>query len=389
MTGAHSPIGGSGAARWMQCPASARMAREFSNVSSEYADEGTEAHELAAMCLKAEAVFVGAVSPEDINGYDREMVEAVWKYVTYVHNFCEADPDAELLVEETFHREDIHDDYWGTADAVIYHPADRHLRVIDYKHGVGVPVEAKDNPQLLYYALGVAPRLHNRGIDRITLAIVQPRAFHRAGPIREWEIGSDELAEFEYNVRAACEATDLDDTVFVAGPWCRWCPAAGACEAHYDHILTLIPGAYETRDGDLKMPDAETFSAKRMADVLRKSQQIRSWLKRVEERAYEQAQKGKPPAGLKLVRGKSNRSWRADASMEQLAEKYELDFDDLIVSQPISPPQFEKLIPRSEWEGFNENFVKKSFGRPQLVDADDAREAVTPDLETDLADLEI
>ena len=47
----HSPLGGSGAYRWMPCPGSVRVSQGVEDPESEYAALGTAAHALAAHCL--------------------------------------------------------------------------------------------------------------------------------------------------------------------------------------------------------------------------------------------------------------------------------------------------------------------------------------------------
>ena len=48
----HSPIGASKAKQWMACPGSRRMQAGIPNRSSEYAQEGTQAHYLHELCLR-------------------------------------------------------------------------------------------------------------------------------------------------------------------------------------------------------------------------------------------------------------------------------------------------------------------------------------------------
>ena len=42
----HAVLSASAAKRWLNCPPSARLNEQFPNVSSEFAEEGTAAHEL-------------------------------------------------------------------------------------------------------------------------------------------------------------------------------------------------------------------------------------------------------------------------------------------------------------------------------------------------------
>ena len=47
MPDVHALLSASGAAKWLNCPPSARLEEKFPNESSEYAREGTVAHALA------------------------------------------------------------------------------------------------------------------------------------------------------------------------------------------------------------------------------------------------------------------------------------------------------------------------------------------------------
>ena len=48
----HAVLGASKAYRWMKCTPSARLEEKYEEEKSKYADEGTLAHELAALELK-------------------------------------------------------------------------------------------------------------------------------------------------------------------------------------------------------------------------------------------------------------------------------------------------------------------------------------------------
>ena len=63
---------------------------------------------------------------------------------------------------------------FGTADCIII--ADGTLRIVDYKHGLGVLVSLEDNPQMKCYALGALELFDGiYDIDRVSMTIYQPR----------------------------------------------------------------------------------------------------------------------------------------------------------------------------------------------------------------------
>ncbi|MDE2021066.1 MAG: DUF2800 domain-containing protein, partial [Patescibacteria group bacterium] len=156
---AHSPLGASSAERWLHCPGSVTLAKKIvlpDAEESEYAKEGTAAHEAAAFCLKHDFDSWEVIG-QDFGGIvcTREMAEALQTYISHVrmlmaqHWMIEAriggDPNTRP-----------HKDFYGTVDFAAY--TDRRnepLHVADYKHGVGISVDAEQNPQLMYYAYGI------------------------------------------------------------------------------------------------------------------------------------------------------------------------------------------------------------------------------------------
>jgi hypothetical protein len=85
---AHAQLSPSSAVRWMTCPGSVALTKDMPDTSSKYADEGTDAHELAALCLdlKRDAVsFIGDRMSTG-NVVDDDMARHVQSYVTYVRD---------------------------------------------------------------------------------------------------------------------------------------------------------------------------------------------------------------------------------------------------------------------------------------------------------------
>jgi len=72
---AHAKLSPSAAERWMTCPGSVPLSIGMPDKTSAYAEEGTQAHELAERMLKHEA---GAVTP------DVDMFNNVLVYVKHI-----------------------------------------------------------------------------------------------------------------------------------------------------------------------------------------------------------------------------------------------------------------------------------------------------------------
>ena len=278
--------------RWSACPGSVRESRGKSNVPSAYAEEGTEAHTRAAKWLKGEEV------PKPSTEAEWEMFNAVAEYVQYVTDRIESED--EVLIEHSFDLSAIHPGCYGTADCVIWKPRAKHLIVIDYKHGAGLLVQAVNNSQLKYYALGA---LITCGFpaETVEMVIVQPRISVPEGPIRSQTIPAIDLFDFSVDVADYATATEQPDAPLVPGEHCRFCPAAPSCPALL--AKTQLVAATEFRS-DL------SYDPQKLKMALDSRPAVQAWLKAVDEFAYAEAEAGRCPPGYKLVDKRPTRRWR-------------------------------------------------------------------------------
>lgn len=181
----HAPRSPSHSATWLNCPGSVEAEKPFPDETSEFALEGTAAHMLAEKYLRQGAypgTYVGSkMHLDEVDRdwvVDEDMDRFVQQYVDYVRRL-----PGKALVERRVSMEHVVPGCWGTADALILH--DKLLTVVDLKYGRGVRVFAKDNTQMMLYALGaVAEFGFLYEIERCRLVIVQPRLGH----IDEWEV---------------------------------------------------------------------------------------------------------------------------------------------------------------------------------------------------------
>ena len=231
---AHSELGASQMSRWSTCPGSVALSRGMPNTSSIYAAEGTAAHEVAAFCLANDS------SPHEqvgntlkVEGFDievtTEMADAINVYLMAVRgDFAEFPERPARLVEHRFHLESLHPKLHGTADCVQMYAEKKLLRVYDYKHGAGVPVEVADNKQLKYYGLGA---LLSSGMpaETVELIIVQPRCKHPDGPVRTFRMDALDLVDFGADLMDAVRRTEDSKAPLAAGEHCRWCKASAIC----------------------------------------------------------------------------------------------------------------------------------------------------------------
>jgi Protein of unknown function (DUF2800) len=221
---AHAWLSASGSSIWLNCTRSPVLSRDLERRSSKYADEGTTAHELAEHKLRGDTTIAGAY-PDDMHG----------PVAVYVDHVAALRARADLhQVEVRVSLADLWDgappaEMFGTADFVaVVH---RHLYVVDLKYGAGVPVDVKNNTQLMFYALGTYFALRDRtDVVWITMTIVQPRASHEDGPVRSWTTSVVDLLEWAHETLKPTVDRIVAEQGLVTqeGKWCRWCPAAAA-----------------------------------------------------------------------------------------------------------------------------------------------------------------
>ncbi len=82
----HAYLAASASERWLKCPPSAKLCAQEEDRGSPYAQQGTDAHELAAY-LAEKALGRNPRDPtEGLTWYDAEMQEAAEGYAAFVWN---------------------------------------------------------------------------------------------------------------------------------------------------------------------------------------------------------------------------------------------------------------------------------------------------------------
>jgi hypothetical protein len=378
----HSKLGASSAYRWTACPGSVRLCETAPSRSTHYARLGTAAHELAARCLKRgfdADFYIGEtiVVDNDTFEVDDDMAEAVQVYLDTVRGDAAGGFPSlvERWIEQGFAIADLHPDFFGTADAVQYWTREKLLRVYDYKHGAGVAVEANNNKQGMYYALGVLLSFKDRPVSTIEIVIVQPRAAHKDGPVRRFQIEGLDLLDWSVDLLAFAKATEDPNAPLNPGDWCRFCPAAGFCEA-------LKKRAQATAQ-KMFMPIFE-FDTEEIASILRESSLVEDWLSAVWAFAQHAAEGGTKIPGYKLVRKQGRRTWAVsdkEAAAKLLLE-FGLKYSETTTKKLITPAQVEKLLTtKADKERLAEIVTKPDRGVTLVVDSD-RRDELAPTVES-------
>lgn len=355
---AHARFNASAYERWGECAGSVRRLEALpERPTSAFAQEGTDAHHVLETALKMHLAGLFITSARE--AWDNsdffhlprnvDMCEAVQTCLDYVYAILCEHEDAEMVVEQRFDlpTKNAPGEAWGRNDVMIWVPSARTLYVIDYKHGAGIAVEAYKNKQLMFYGAGAvfaAPQ----AVDRVVLVIVQPRAFHAAGPIREYETNYDELLDFLCDLDDAIARALEPDAPLVAGDkQCRWCVKLG-CPAVEGKALAAAGEHFkDVKDfASKQLPAVETLPLDKLAYMLEVSSLIKSWLDDAEEHATALAKQGVPIPGRKLVETQARRTWfgTPEETAAKLVELTGKTLDDVMPRKLINVTDAEKLV---------------------------------------------
>jgi hypothetical protein len=274
-----------------------------------------------------------------------EMAEAVQVYLDFIETTIQDGDDIRIEQKVSLDKLDPPRPMFGTADCVIYRRQERHLFVMDYKHGVGVAVEAEGNPQLRYYALGALLSLDDdEPCDKITAVIIQPRAQHTDGPIRSETIESGDLIDFAADLVDGVKKTLQPDAPLVAGRHCRFCKAAPLCPAKRDQALELAQLEFGD-DGLLpNRVDPRQMSIEQVSNYLKVADQIEDWLRSLRAHVLSALESGQSVPGWKLVNKRATRVWANKEKAEAWASEFGLADEEVYDRKLRSPAQIEKIV---------------------------------------------
>ncbi len=400
MTDVHAKLSPSGAHRWMECPGSVVLERNFPDEGSVYADEGSAAHLLASWCLTDnldpsnylnENISIG----ERKFKVDEDMCNYVRDYVKLVKGYAE---NGHLLVEQAVSIEHITGEPGakGTSDAIIVHAAEKRMTVIDLKYGMGVRVDAEFNPQLMLYALGayeVADLIAE--IERVTMVVHMPRLNH----VSEWEIpletllafGNDAMAyaaetrQAEADEAMALTTLDMDSTSW-SEQWlrpgekqCRFCKAKAVCPALRSAMAEVVGGSAPATVDDFKeflpMEMTTDVGDNYLSIAMDKVGLVEDWCKAVRAEVERRLFAGQTVNGYKLVEGKKGpRKWIDEDAAIKVLKSAKLKQSDIFKQTLISPTEAEKRLKGSpQFWAKAQGVITQSAGKPSVAPATDKR----------------
>lgn len=366
----HALLSASAAHRWLVCTPSVRLEEQFPDTTSEYAKEGTLAHEIAE--LKLRKYFI---EPMGQSAYTRrlnkfkkhelfqeEMLKHTDTYLEYLQSIALRLPSQPYVaVEKRVNYSAYAPEGFGTCDCIIIHG--ENLYVTDFKYGKGVPVSAENNPQMKLYALGAYMEYNLLyPIKQVHLAIVQPRL----DSISEWSLSIDELLAWGEEIKPIAQKAFNGEGEFVPGEHCKFCRAKAQCRARANKFLALE---------DFGLKDPQLLSDAEIGQILEKAIDLESWVKALKDYALGETLKGKEIPGWKAVEGRSQRNFVDIEKAFEHLKANGIDEAMLYERVPLTVSKLEKQLGKKQFKELLEEpgFIEKTPGKPTLVPISDKR----------------
>lgn len=366
----HAYLSASASHRWLACPPSAKLCANIADQTSEYAQQGTDCHELCAYLVE-KALGRAVTDPtENLTFYDAEMQICAEEYRNYVleqieavKEFCK---DPQVMIEQRLDFSRWVENGFGTGDCVIV-AADEVLQIIDYKHGLGVLVSAGDeehggNSQMMCYALGALEAFGDiYDINQIKMTIFQPRRDN----VSTYTISKDDLLKWAEEVLApTAQLAYTGKGEFKAGDHCQFCKVKATCRKRAEYNLELAKY-------DFEMP--ATLDDIEIAAILAKVDEMISWGNDIKEYALQQAQSGVHFDGWKIVEGKSNRKFTDEAAV--VFKVKDAGYDPY-EKKLLGITAMSTMLGKKKFEELLGELVYKPPGKPTLVPESDKRPAM-------------
>lgn len=362
--GNHAILSASSSHRWLHCPLSATIETEIEGISSEAAEEGTAAHALCEHKLR-KALKMRSIKPTSRFDCD-EMDQFTDVYVQFVLETLEkakhSCTDPIVLIEQRLDFSRYVPDGFGTGDCVIV--SDQTLHIIDFKYGMGVLVDAQENPQMMLYALGaleIFDTLYD--ITEVSMTIYQPRREN----ISTWTVPVEELLVWARDIlipRALLAAKGEGE--YCPGDWCQFCRVSARCRARAEAKLKLA-------EFEFALPPL--LSDDEIEEILSSIGDLTNWANDIMSYAMDAAiNHGKQWHGFKVVEGRSNRKYKDEDAVAVAAKQ--AGYRDIYKQSLITITEMEKLMGKQEFREVLGDLVIKPLGKPTLVPETDKRPAI-------------
>ena len=352
-------VGGSTAKRVVNCPGSVALCDMMPpKPSSSYANEGTLLHSAMDALLSIDnAVVIGMEYEGEVltqKLYDEKIIPALAA-------LDEIDPNGqmEFATESQVSFGKLLPDAFGTTD-MLGRIGNRAI-VLDWKFGSGVPVEAEENMQLMYYAAAAMRTKETKwvfdGATEIEMVIVQPPY------VKRWVTTPKRIKLFQSQLIEAVKMSAAPDAPLKAGDHCRWCAAKPLCPV----MTGAVDRAAQVKIAELDINHINAYL--KNADVLE------GWISDLRALAFQMLEKGAKLPDWKLVAKRATRKWTDESKAKAAMLELGVTESEITETSLLSPAQAEKVLRKKKLDLPEDVVVSLSSGST-LARATDPRPEV-------------
>ena len=367
----HALLSPSSAHRWLNCTKAPRLEETLPATTSSYAEEGTLAHSVCEITAKKFSKKITAAeyssSLNELKNqphWNNEMLSTAELYTEHLAEksmWFNGEPYTAFEVKVDI--ADYAPESFGRCDCIMF--GYDTLIITDYKHGKGVSVSAKENPQMMLYALGALKLyqpIFGNAIKNVCVCIDQPRIDN----YDKWECTKEELLSWGKSIKSIAIQAFNGEGDYKTGTWCKFCRANGICKAQSVNQITAFDDFKTQQD---------LMSAEEIGAALKKGESLIAWYEALQKVALEKMLEGCEIPNYKVVEGRSSRTWtNQDEALETL-QNAGIEKAIIYDSVPKSLAQLEKLIGSAKFNELVGKYVFKPQGKPTLASVSDKRPA--------------
>ena len=356
-----SIVGGSTAKRVIGCPGSVALCAKMPpKPSSKYADEGTLLHNVMDLILttgQTPESFVG-MEYEGIKLTEELINEKVYPALAAL-DAVDPNKEMEYATETRVGFGDLLPGVFGSTD--LLGRIGRRAFILDWKFGSGVPVDAEDNPQLMFYAAAAMRTPEVQWVfddcDEIECIIVQPPS------VKRWTTDKKRIKAFEQELLMAVKIAQLPDAPINTGDHCRWCAAKPTCPKMTGAVDRAVHA------------QLDILNVAQISSYLKQADMLEQWITDLRALAHQVLEAGKPVPGYKLVAKRAIRQWGDDDQALVAMLNEGIPEEELTTVKVISPAQAEKVLKKHGKQLPANQVVAVSSGST-LAEESDPRPAV-------------
>jgi len=367
--------------RIIQCPGSVKMCENVPRMpSSSDAQEGTYLHSVVEDYLTRDEYSVSTVLHKDPLKHVefRDAVEEILDWV-FALKAQHSGQETTEMIETRLSCKDFEehtgcsllDEVEGTVDYIF--SVNRILYVCDWKFGKGIIVDPSSSQLLGYTAGALKSPANAEKYDKVVCVIGQPRG-HNEDHFRQTEYTVPEVLRWiKHTLSPALQETLADYPILRPSvDACRWCDVKMTCRARLAMANEIASQVFKIY---AEIPDRVPLAE--LSEFLVKAPVLESYIKDINNYAFNIIIAGGEVPDHKVVRGRSNRTWENETVARQVLEEHGYDVSELSEVKFFGPAKVEKVLSKADRQAeFFKNLIIKPEGKLTLANVSDKREPV-------------